>query len=129
MQQIVVTANKRRELQRDVADSITAISGKTLERRQEVNLQDIAAQVPGLSLEVDDKTQVRIVLRGLNTGSGGAEVASILDDVPTNPAGAQNNAAVNSPNFDTYDLERIEVLQGPRARSTAPRRKVASSST
>ncbi len=114
VQQIIVTANKRRERQRDVADSVTAISGKELERRQEVNLQDLAAQVPGLSLEVADKTQVRIVLRGLNTGSGGVEVASVLDDVPTNPAGAQNNAAINTPNFDTYDLERIEVLQGPQ---------------
>ncbi len=114
MQQIVVTANKRRELQRNVANSVTAISGRTLDRRQEVNLKDIAAQVPGLSLQVADKTQVRIVLRGLNTGSGGAEVASVIDDVPTNAAGAQNNASINSPNFDTYDLERIEVLQGPQ---------------
>ena len=114
MDQIVVTANKRRELQRRVADSVTAISGHDLERRQEVSLQDLAAQVPGLSLETDDKTAVRIVLRGLNTGSAGATVASLLDEVPTNPAGAQNNASTNTPNFDTYDLQRIEVLRGPQ---------------
>ena len=114
MDQIVVTANKRRELQRRVADSVTALSGRDLERRQEVSLQDLAAQVPGLSLETDDKTAVRIVLRGLNTGSAGATVASLLDEVPTNPAGAQNNASTNTPNFDTYDLQRIEVLRGPQ---------------
>ena len=114
VEQIVVTANKRRELERNVANSVTAISGKTLERRQDTNLQDIASQVPGLSVQVADKTQVRIVLRGLNTGSVGSEVASVLDDVPTSAAGAQNNAAVNSSNFDTYDLRRIEVLQGPQ---------------
>jgi outer membrane receptor protein involved in Fe transport len=114
LEQIVVTANKRREFQRRVAGSVTAISGKELDARQQVTLQDLAAQVPGLSLETDDKTAVRIVLRGLNTGSVGATVASLLDDVPTNATGAQNNASTNTPNFDTYDLQRIEVLRGPQ---------------
>ena len=114
-EQIIVTANKRREYQRNVANSVTAISGKELARRQEVNLQDIAAQVPGLSLEADDKTAVRIVLRGLNAGGNGATVASVIDDVPTNATGAQSNAAINSPNYDTYDLQRIEVLRGPQS--------------
>ena len=114
VEQIVVTANKRRELQRNVANSVTAITGKTLERRQDTSIQDLASQVPGLSVQVADKTQVRIVLRGLNTGSVGTEVASVLDDVPTSAESAQNNAGVNSSNFDTYDLSRIEVLQGPQ---------------
>ena len=111
----MVTANKRREYQRNVANSVTAISGRDLARRQEVSLQDIAAQVPGLSLEADDKTAVRIVLRGLNTGSTGSTVATVIDDVPTNATGAQTNAATNSPNYDTYDLQRIEVLRGPQS--------------
>ncbi len=114
VEQIVVTANKRRELQRVVANSVTALSGKQLERQRIVRLQDLAAQVPGLSLEADDKTAVRIVLRGLNTGSAGSEVATLLDDVPTSADTAQNNAALNSPNFDTYDLQRVEVLRGPQ---------------
>ena len=114
VEEVIVTANKRQELQRRVANSVTALSGKELERRQEVRLQDLASQVPGLSLEQDDKTAVRIVLRGLNTGSPGATVASLLDDVPTNAANAQGNGATNTPNFDTYDLQRIEVLRGPQ---------------
>ncbi len=115
VEQIVVTANKRRELQRLVANSVTAISGRDLARRQEISLQDLAAQVPGLSLEADDKTAVRIILRGLNTGSPGATVATVIDDVPTNATGGQTDAAVNSPNYDTYDLQRIEVLRGPQS--------------
>ncbi len=114
VEQIVVTANKRRELARRVANSVTAISGAELARRQEVNLQSLASQIPGFSLETDDKTAVRVVLRGLNTGSSGTTVASVLDDVPTNGTGAQNNASINTPNFDTYDLQRIEVLRGPQ---------------
>ena len=114
IEQIVVTANKRREVQRVVANSVTALSGKTLDRLRIVRLQDLVAQVPGLSLEADDKTEVRIVLRGLNTGSAGSTVASLLDDVPTSADNAVTNAAINSPNFDTYDLQRVEVLRGPQ---------------
>jgi outer membrane receptor protein involved in Fe transport len=115
IEEIVVTANKRREKVRDVADSVTAISGKDLARRQEVSLQDLASEVPGLSLEADDKTAVRIILRGLNTGGAGATVASVIDDVPTNATSAQTNASINTPNYDTYDLQRIEVLRGPQS--------------
>ncbi len=115
VEQIVVTANKRRERQRDVANSVTAITGAQLDRRQEISVQDLVSQVPGLSIEADDKSEVRLVLRGLNTGGAGTEVASVLDDVPTNPTGAQNQAAINTPNYDTYDLQRIEVLRGPQS--------------
>lgn len=115
VESIVVTANKRREHQRDVANSVSAIGGAELDRKQEVRLQDLVSQVPGLALEATDKTSVRIVLRGLNAGSAGTTVGSVIDDVPVNPAGAQNNAAINSPNFDTYDLQRIEVLRGPQS--------------
>ena len=115
IEQIIVTANKRQEAARTVANSVTALSGRDLDRKQQVSLQDIASEVPGMSLEADDKSAVRIVLRGLNTGSVGVTVASLLDDVPTNPSGALNNAAINSPNFDTYDLQRIEVLRGPQS--------------
>jgi outer membrane receptor protein involved in Fe transport len=115
IEQIVVTANKRREAARTVANSVTALSGRELDRKQQVTLQDLAAEVPGLSLEVDDKSAVRIVLRGLNTGGVGVTVASLLDDVPANPSGAVSDAAINTPNFDTYDLQRIEVLRGPQS--------------
>ncbi len=114
VEQIVVTANKRRERARDVANSVTAISGAQLDRRQQLSVQDLVSQVPGLSVEADDKTTVRIIIRGLNAGSAGATVASLLDEVPTNAVGAQNNASTNSPNFDTFDLSRIEVLRGPQ---------------
>lgn len=70
--------------------------------------------MPGLSIQALDKTNVHVVLRGINVGSAGATVGSILDEVPLNAIGSQNNALINTPNFDTYDLQRIEVLRGPQ---------------
>lgn len=115
IEQVVVTVSKRRELARRVSNSVTAVTGKTLDQRQQLTVQDLVGEVPGLSTESSSKADVRIVLRGLNTGSGGATVASVLDDVPTNPVGAQTNASINTPNFETFDLSRIEVLRGPQS--------------
>ncbi len=111
---IIVTANKRRERQRDVANSVTALTGRELDRRQIITIQDLVSQVPGLSVEDADKTEVRIVLRGLNAGSVGATVASVVDEVPTNVTAALNNGGINTPNYDPYDLQRVEVLRGPQ---------------
>ena len=111
---VIVTSNRRREREREVAGSVTAITGEDLTRRQQVRIQDLAGTVPGLSLEQVDKTQVRVVLRGLNSGGSGATVGVVVDDVPVNSASSLNNGNVATPNPDTYDLQRIEVLRGPQ---------------
>ncbi len=111
---VIVTSNRRNEREREVAGSVTAITGEDLTRRQQVRVQDLAGTVPGLSLEETSKTQVRVVLRGLNSGSAGATVGTVVDDVPLNAASSQNNGALVTPNPDTYDLQRIEVLRGPQ---------------
>ncbi len=111
---VVVTANRRAERAREVAGSVSAISGDDLTRRQQVRIQDLQGTVPGLSLEETDKTRVRVVLRGLNSGSAGATVGTVVDDVPVNSASSLNNGSLVTPNPDTYDLQRIEVLRGPQ---------------
>ncbi len=112
---VVVTANRRAQREREVPGGVTAITGEDLTRREEVRLQDLVGQVPGLSLEEQTPTQVRIVLRGINSGGSGATVGTVIDDVPINAASAQNNGSLVSPNPDTYDLQRVEVLRGPQS--------------
>ncbi len=112
---VVVTANRRNQRERDVAGSVTAITGEDLTRRQQVQIQDLVGQVPGLSIEENNTpTQVRIVLRGINSGGSGATVGTVVDDVPVNSASSQINGGLVTPNLDTYDLQRIEVLRGPQ---------------
>lgn len=112
---VVVTANRRNQRERDVAGSVTAVTGEDLARRQQVQIQDLVGQVPGLSIEEGTTpTQVRIVLRGINAGGSGATVGTVVDDVPLNSASSQINGGLVTPNLDTYDLQRIEVLRGPQ---------------
>jgi hypothetical protein len=79
-----------------------------------MRIQDFATQVPGFSIETVGKTGVRLILRGQNTGGAGASVATMVDDVVLNDATANSNGSTVTPNFETFDLERIEVLKGPQ---------------
>lgn len=50
------------------------------------------------------------MLRGLNTGSTNATVASVVDDVPLTISAPSGSGA----DFDPYDLQRVEVLKRPQ---------------
>jgi iron complex outermembrane receptor protein len=111
---VVVTATKREEQIKDVPMGITALTGADLQRLQETQFTDFAAQVPGLSLQAENPAETRLVLRGMNVGSSGATVATVVDDMPFSMSGAQANGAFFGADVDTFDLNRIEVLKGPQ---------------
>ena len=114
LETVIVTASKREEQIKDVPMSVTALSGADLQRLQETQFTDFAAQVPGLSLQAFNPAETRLVLRGMNVGSSGATVATVVDDVPFSMSGAQANGAFFGADVDTFDLKRVEVLKGPQ---------------
>lgn len=111
---IVVTAQRREQLLTDVPQALTVVGGDALERQQATSLTDYVGLVPGLSLQQSNPGQTRVVLRGINTGSASATVSLYLDDTPFGSSTGQTNGAVLAADFDTFDVERIEVLRGPQ---------------
>jgi len=112
---IVVTAQKRSERLVDVPMAVVAISGEKLTNTQTTSLLDLQNRIPGLRINGDGVTQNSIVLRGVSVGTqANAPVATYVDETPYGAVGPYSGGAVLSPNFDTYDLSRIEVLRGPQ---------------
>ncbi|MBX3560367.1 MAG: TonB-dependent receptor [Sphingomonas sp.] len=109
---IIVTARRRAESILDVPLSITAYSGEELEARGALDITDIAATTPNVTLEVSRGTNSTLsaFIRGVGQQDpvAGFEsgVGLYLDDVYLN----RPQAAV----LDIYDVERIEVLRGPQ---------------
>jgi iron complex outermembrane receptor protein len=117
LQEIVVTATKRAENLQNVAESISAISGDSLEQLGAAQFTDYAGLVPGLSFfggGVPGHDQ--IVLRGITSGAiaMSSTVGSYIDDVPFGTTGALALGAVLSPDPDLFDIDHIEVLKGPQ---------------
>jgi outer membrane receptor protein involved in Fe transport len=65
-QDIVVTAQKRAQVLLDVPQSVTVVSGKTLEGQHASSFEDYLKLVPGLQLNQDTPGQGRLILRGIN---------------------------------------------------------------
>ena len=112
--EVVVTAEKRTETLREVPQSVSVITGQSLERQQAFNLQDYALQIPNLSITQAQPGDARIVLRGVNTGGDSSTVAVYVDETPFGSSSGLVNGGVLAADFDTFDISRIEVLRGPQ---------------
>ena len=111
---IVVTAEKKEEKLKDVPMSITALGGGSLDNLQYRSFSDYAAMVPGLSLTSSQPGYTNLTLRGQNAGGVGSTVAVYLDESPFGSSSALLNGSILSGDFDTWDLQRVEVLRGPQ---------------
>jgi len=111
---IIVTAQKRDQTLIEVPQSMSVVTGATLEEHQATSLVDYAALVPGLTLQQESPGETRVILRGINTGSASPTVAIYVDDVPFGSSTGQTNAAHLAGDIDPFDVQRIEVLRGPQ---------------
>ena len=114
LETIVVTAEKREESLINVPMSVTALGGNQLDALQDRSFADYAAMVPGLSLASSQPGLTRLTLRGENAGGVGSTVAVYVDESPFGSSTALLNGAINTGDFDTWDMQRIEVLRGPQ---------------
>jgi iron complex outermembrane receptor protein len=112
--EVIVTAQKRAEALIDVPLSISVVDGEVLERQHATNFQDYLKLVPGLQLSQDTPGNGRLVMRGVNTGSVAATVAVYVDETPFGSSTGLVNGGVLAGDFDTFDMQRIEVLRGPQ---------------
>lgn len=114
LEPIVVTATKRPEPLRNVPMSVTVLSGAQLARLHEVNFSDYVQTVPGMVMVASDPAHVTLALQGINTAGVGATIGTYLDESPYGSSSALANGTIMTPNIDTFDMKRIEVLRGPQ---------------
>jgi iron complex outermembrane recepter protein len=114
LQEVVVTAQKRVEKLHDVPMGVTAVSSDELNKMRILDFQDLQAMVPALSVAESQPGLSRLTLRGENVGGIGSTVTVYVDDTPVGSSNALADGATITNDFDTWDLQRVEVLRGPQ---------------
>ena len=114
LQEVVVTAQKRQEKLINVPMAVTAITSTSIQSMHLIDFADLETQVPGLSVELEAPGLDKLTLRGENVGGVGSTVTTYLDDVPFGSSNALANGSIAAGDFDTWDLQRVEVLRGPQ---------------
>jgi iron complex outermembrane recepter protein len=112
--EVIVTATRRSESIQNVPSSVTALTSETLDQIRARDLNDFAGFVPGLSFSSTGPSTNLLVIRGITTGSQLSSATGVyLDDIPLG-ASTSNGVGYQSLNINAFDLNRIEVLNGPQ---------------
>jgi iron complex outermembrane receptor protein len=111
---IIVTAQRREETVQDVPFAITAVGGEQLATLGGNGFETFGNRVAGLQMQQNSPTDTQFFMRGVSTGSNTFDqlfqtstVGIYFNEVPT------DISALN-PNFQLFDIERVEVLRGPQ---------------
>jgi iron complex outermembrane receptor protein len=114
LSEITVTAERFKSTIQSTPISISAFTGDQLTAAGLSRVQDIARDVPGLSMRYASAGLTEYEARGLASNGGAAPtVGFYLDEIPLSPpAVSQSGKVVIDPNL--YDIERVEVLRGPQ---------------
>jgi len=114
METVIVTAEKRAEDIKEVPMAVTVLGEDKLERNIATNFSDYINSVPGMNYTSSEPGHTSLILRGINAGGVGATVGTYLDETPYGSSSALANGTITTPNLDTFDVQRIEVLRGPQ---------------
>ena len=110
--EIVVTANKRAEPLRKVAESISVVSGGDLQAKKIASFDDLSRAVPNVSVSDSGGPGLgNIEIRGVSSQAGASTTGLYIDDVPINILNLYT-AGATEPRF--FDMDRVEVLRGPQ---------------
>jgi outer membrane receptor protein involved in Fe transport len=112
VQQVLVTAQKRKEDIRDVPLAVSVVTGEQLQNRQILDVEDLTRNIPNVSFSTQAGPGLSTVeIRGVSSQAGSATVSVYLDDVSLTTRNLYSQGTAE-PNF--FDLDHVEVLRGPQ---------------
>jgi outer membrane receptor protein involved in Fe transport len=112
LEEIIISARKRDENLQDVPLSVDVFTQKDMQNLGITSFDDYAQKVPSLSFNSTGPGTQVIVMRGVSDGSNPnygntSSIGFFVDDMSMSDSSAQ-------PDLHLYDIERIEVLNGPQ---------------
>jgi len=112
LEEVIVTARKRTENLQDVPLSIDVYTAKDLQNLSISQFEDYATLTPSISFVSAGPATQTFVMRGVSDGTNPnypneAATGFLVDDMSMNYYGT-------TPDLHFYDIERIEVLNGPQ---------------
>ena len=111
---IIVTATKRNETIQDVPFSINAQTAADIEKSGSNSLEDVARNVAGLSVQNLGPGQSQISVRGVSAGQVVRDQPGVKEQVGVYFDESVISLSLFTPDFDLFDLNRVETLRGPQ---------------
>jgi iron complex outermembrane receptor protein len=111
---IIVTATKRASTVQDVPFSINAQTQEDIQRANASTLEDISRNVAGLAVQNLGPGQSQVSVRGVSAGQVVRDQPGVKEQVGVYLDESVISLSLFTPDFDLFDLNRVETLRGPQ---------------
>src|SRR5438270_543420 len=111
---IIVTATKRASTVQDVPFSVNAQTSEDIKRAHAVTLEDLSRNVAGLTVQNLGPGQSQVSIRGVSAGQVVRDQPGVKEQVGIYLDESPISLSLFTPDFDLFDLNRVETLRGPQ---------------
>jgi iron complex outermembrane receptor protein len=111
---IIVTATKRASTVQDVPFSINAQTQEDIQRANASTIEDISRNVAGLQVQNLGPGQSQVSVRGVSAGQIVRDQPGVKEQVGVYLDESVVSLSLFTPDFDLFDLNRVETLRGPQ---------------
>jgi iron complex outermembrane receptor protein len=113
-QEVVVTATLRAQNLLEVPFSINAQTEADIRRSGATNLETLARNVAGLTIQNLGPGQSQVAVRGVSAGQIVRDQPGVKEQVGVYLDDSVISLSLFTPDVDLYDLNRVETLRGPQ---------------
>ena len=114
LQAVTVTATLREQELADVPFSIAAPTASMLRERGAENIEAIATNVAGFSVQNLGPGQSQVAMRGTSSGQIARDQPGVKEQVGAYLDDSPISLSLFTPDLDLFDVSRVEVLRGPQ---------------
>ncbi|WP_439477799.1 TonB-dependent receptor [Brevundimonas sp.] len=111
---VIVTGTHRDSAIQDVPFSINAQTQEDIQRSGAVTLEDLSRNVAGLTIQNLGPGQSQVSVRGVSAGQVVRDQPGVKEQVGVYLDDSVISLSLFTPDFDLFDLNRVETLRGPQ---------------
>ena len=114
LEKMIVTATRRESDVQDVGFSVNVQSEEDLQRLNTANIEELANNVAGLSIQNLGPGQSVVNIRGVSSGQIVRDQPGVKEQVGVYLDETPISLSLFTPDLDLFDLNRVETLRGPQ---------------
>jgi iron complex outermembrane receptor protein len=114
LQPMTVTATLREQELSEIPFSVAAPSASVLRERGAENMEAIASNVAGFSVQNLGPGQSQVAMRGASAGQIARDQPGVKPQVGVYLDDSPISLSLFTPDLDLFDVSRVEVLRGPQ---------------
>src|SRR6185369_4383157 len=111
---IIITAQKRASTVQDTPFSVNAQTQADIQRANATTIEDLSRIVAGLAVQNLGPGQSQVSIRGVSAGQIVRDQPGVKEQVGIYLDESVVSLSLFTPDFDLFDLNRVETLRGPQ---------------